>query len=238
MIRTRSGQVYPPYNSKTDDYNEKEKMIEEYVEAREKFLSYEDAISLKVSYLDFMNKLCIFKNILWERLYSGVVEVKCSETGCINRVTNTAKVSTKSEDNSAYIVDTYSEMKLICRTCYDKKIKSGDIYIPKKIERNPAIKTNKQSEKRIKILPKTKDDIWISIFDNNPKGKCKICRMYIKKTDCDIGHNVPHHVCNDYTELIPICKKCNSSIGYYYSINFMAEIVSEFTNQLRIYGIM
>lgn len=237
MVRTRSGKTYS-YDSDSEDetYDIDQKLVEEDCEkARKKFLKYEKSVLPKISYLDFMNILCIFTEILWERLYPDICEIKCSEPKCRNMVVRVVKGNKKKEDISAYIIDTDTEMNLICRSCYDKKIKSGDIYIPKKIKKNPAIKKGKHSQIRQEIPPKLKTNIWKNRFGSSSKGKCHICTKDITKTNCQLGHNVPHSICKDYTKLIPICSKCNISIHNNYSIDFMANIVFDFITKLDTY---
>lgn len=67
-----------------------------------------------------------------------------------------------------------------------------------------------------KIPKSSKDTVWATYIGmDKTEGKCYVCRKTIHITDFDVGHNraVSKGGSDNVTNLRPICRTCNSSMG-------------------------
>lgn len=69
---------------------------------------------------------------------------------------------------------------------------------------------------RRKIPKGVRDDVWARyIGKDKVEGKCYVCKKPIRITNFEVGHNkaVSKGGSNRITNLRPICRKCNLSMG-------------------------
>jgi 5-methylcytosine-specific restriction endonuclease McrA len=74
-----------------------------------------------------------------------------------------------------------------------------------------------------KTIPKAlREQTWVKYMGRNFEGKCQVgwCTNTITVFDFQAGHNVPEVKGGDTTleNLIPICSRCNQSMGSKYTI--------------------
>lgn len=77
--------------------------------------------------------------------------------------------------------------------------------------------------KKSKIPKALREQVWIQHMGHRFEGKCRVvwCKNVISAFDFQCGHNIPEskggktHVSN----LIPICGRCNISMGSQYTID-------------------
>ena len=81
----------------------------------------------------------------------------------------------------------------------------------------PPIYPEQESKRPRKKIPKgVKNSVWAKyIGANRAEGKCYVCKRTIHITDFDIGHNkaVSKGGSDKITNLRPICRDCNNSMG-------------------------
>ena len=74
-----------------------------------------------------------------------------------------------------------------------------------------------------KISQALREQVWLARFGRNFEHKCYVtwCRNTITVFDFESGHNIPESKggSTDLTNLFPICRKCNGSMGDRYSID-------------------
>ena len=73
-------------------------------------------------------------------------------------------------------------------------------------------------------IPKAlREQVWIAHMGRRFDGKCPVvwCENRISVFDFQSGHNVPesHGGQTDMSNLIPICSRCNMSMGNQYTID-------------------
>ena len=88
----------------------------------------------------------------------------------------------------------------------------------KKFLKTPVVTFTEEPEKKARRkIPKTlKDMVWTKYVGmNKAEGKCYVCKRTIHITEFEVGHNkaVAKGGSNQLTNLRPICRKCNSSMG-------------------------
>ena len=74
----------------------------------------------------------------------------------------------------------------------------------------------KKGRTRRKIPKGVKEDVWAKyIGKDKVEGKCYVCKKPIRITNFEIGHNkaVSKGGSDRITNLRPICRKCNLSMG-------------------------
>ena len=69
-------------------------------------------------------------------------------------------------------------------------------------------------QKRIPIAPKLRKEVWVNTFGDVKEAKCR-CGEVITLKSSQIGHIKPvaREGTNDPSNLLPICSKCNKSMG-------------------------
>jgi len=77
---------------------------------------------------------------------------------------------------------------------------------------------------RKKKIPKAlAEQVWITALGHRFEGKCRVtwCRNRITVFDYECGHNIPESKGGKTTldNLVPICGRCNRSMGDRYSID-------------------
>ena len=77
--------------------------------------------------------------------------------------------------------------------------------------------------KKKKIPKALSEQVWISRMGHQFEGKCRVtwCKNRINAFDYECGHNVPESKGGKTTldNLIPICARCNRSMGDSYTID-------------------
>jgi 5-methylcytosine-specific restriction endonuclease McrA len=77
--------------------------------------------------------------------------------------------------------------------------------------------------KKKKIPKALAEQVWISQMGHQFEGKCRVswCKNRINAFDYECGHNVPESKGGKTTldNLIPICARCNRSMGDSYTID-------------------
>ena len=77
--------------------------------------------------------------------------------------------------------------------------------------------------KKKKISQALREQVWLARFGRVFEHKCYVtwCRNTITVFDFESGHNIPESKggSTDLTNLFPICRKCNGSMGDRYSID-------------------
>lgn len=77
--------------------------------------------------------------------------------------------------------------------------------------------------KKKKIPKALAEQVWISRMGHRFEGKCRIswCRNRINVFDYECGHNIPESKGGrtSLDNLIPICARCNRSMGDRYTID-------------------
>ena len=83
--------------------------------------------------------------------------------------------------------------------------------------------------KKKKIPKALAEQVWITALGHRFEGKCRVswCKNRITVFDYECGHNVPESKGGKTTldNLVPICARCNRSMGDRYTID---EWVSKF----------
>jgi len=77
-------------------------------------------------------------------------------------------------------------------------------------------KKSKKRTKRRKFPKSVKDAVWGKYIGmNKAEGKCYVCKRTIHIRDFDVGHNkaVAKGGSDNITNLRPICRSCNLSMG-------------------------
>ena len=111
-----------------------------------------------------------------------------------------------------------------------KKIKEQQKAINTKS--NPMRSKNKEKPKKLpkpaiykkkKISQALREQVWLARFGRVFEHKCYVtwCKNMITVFDFESGHNIPESKggATDLTNLYPICRKCNGSMGDRYSID-------------------
>ena len=92
----------------------------------------------------------------------------------------------------------------------------------KKKERARRKRMNASAYKKAKIPVALREQVWISRMGRRFEGKCCVdwCNNIITVFDFQSGHNVPESRGGKTTieNLIPICSRCNLSMGNTYTI--------------------
>ena len=78
--------------------------------------------------------------------------------------------------------------------------------------------------KRKATIPKAlREQVWIKSMGHEFEGKCKVtwCKNMINVFDFQCGHNIPESKGGktNIQNLIPICARCNISMGSSYTID-------------------
>lgn len=88
---------------------------------------------------------------------------------------------------------------------------------------NVIVTAQEAMYKKSKIPKALREQVWIRYMGQRFQGKCKVtwCKNNISAFDFQCGHNIPESkggkTCVD--NLIPICGRCNISMGSQYSID-------------------
>lgn len=88
---------------------------------------------------------------------------------------------------------------------------------------NPAYGIDTKKKKNKKAIPKAlREQVWLHSIGPHFSSKCKIpwCENQMNVFDFQCGHNVPESKGGSTTidNLIPICSRCNGSMGNHYTI--------------------
>jgi 5-methylcytosine-specific restriction endonuclease McrA len=82
---------------------------------------------------------------------------------------------------------------------------------------------NEEPYRKQKIPVALREQVWIRLMGHKFDGKCRVkwCRNRISVFDFQCGHNVPESRGGktDIDNLIPICARCNNSMGNSYTID-------------------
>jgi hypothetical protein len=75
-----------------------------------------------------------------------------------------------------------------------------------------------------KAIPRAlREQVWIQTFGEIFKSKCKInwCENIINVFNFQVGHNIPESKSGEtvINNLIPLCSRCNQSMGNKYTID-------------------
>ncbi len=78
-------------------------------------------------------------------------------------------------------------------------------------------------QRKMKIPKALREQIWISQMGHVFAGKCKVtwCQNKMSVFDFQCGHNIPESRGGktDVTNLVPICSRCNLSMGDMFTID-------------------
>lgn len=90
--------------------------------------------------------------------------------------------------------------------------------------KNPAFKKTHPTRYTKSKIPKAlREQVWISHMGDTFSSKCKIswCQNRMTAFDFQCGHNIPESKGGSTTleNLIPICARCNTSMGNTYTID-------------------
>ncbi len=90
---------------------------------------------------------------------------------------------------------------------------------PEKSKKNSKVEVYKKK----KISQALREQVWLARFGRVFEHKCYVtwCKNVITVFDFESGHNIPESKGGktDLTNLFPICRKCNGSMGDRYSID-------------------
>jgi 5-methylcytosine-specific restriction endonuclease McrA len=82
---------------------------------------------------------------------------------------------------------------------------------------------NESPYKKSKIPKALREQVWLRYIGERFDSKCKVvwCKNRINVFDFQCGHNIPESKGGQTTldNLVPICSRCNISMGYHYSID-------------------
>lgn len=77
--------------------------------------------------------------------------------------------------------------------------------------------------RKMKIPKALREQVWITHMGHVFEGKCKVtwCQNHMSVFDFQCGHNVPESKGGktNVTNLIPICSRCNLSMGDHFTID-------------------
>jgi 5-methylcytosine-specific restriction endonuclease McrA len=80
-----------------------------------------------------------------------------------------------------------------------------------------------QKHKKAKIPKAVREQVWLTHMGYVFEGKCKVswCTNHINVFDFQCGHNIPESRGGEtnVSNLIPICARCNNSMGNQYTID-------------------
>ena len=88
---------------------------------------------------------------------------------------------------------------------------------------------------RKKIPSALREQVWLIKYgDKYFKQKCSVkwCENILTPFNFEVGHNIPHSKggLDDINNLLPICSKCNKSMGNVYTIDEFSEISNRADN--------
>lgn len=94
--------------------------------------------------------------------------------------------------------------------------------------------------KKARIPAALREQVWISCFgDRMFKHKCSVkwCQNQITPFDFEAGHNVPESKggVTDLTNLVPICARCNRSMGNTFTIEQFSDMSKRSENLWESY---
>lgn len=79
------------------------------------------------------------------------------------------------------------------------------------------------THKKAKIPKAVREQVWLTHMGYVFEGKCKVvwCANHINAFDFQCGHNIPESKGGptNVGNLIPICARCNNSMGNQYTID-------------------
>lgn len=82
---------------------------------------------------------------------------------------------------------------------------------------------NESPYRKTKIPKALREQVWLERIGQRFNGKCKVtwCKNKINAFDFQCGHNIPESKGGQTTldNLIPICGRCNISMGSRYTID-------------------
>lgn len=83
--------------------------------------------------------------------------------------------------------------------------------------------TNPHPYRKAKIPKALREQVWITRMGRHFEGKCKVqwCTNIINVFDFQCGHNIPESKGGktNVENLVPICGRCNISMGSQFSID-------------------